>query len=492
MRTPLLFAAGWLVVGAVPSLSEAAPPRETVPGLVKALRQGEKPEQVRAAREIGSLGTAGKAAVPDLLALLRGKYNYELRTEAAHALAQIGPAAVPSLVGVLKDDDPFTRCEAARALARIGPDAAEAVRPLAEALNDDDALIRATAAYALGEIGSAAREAVAALIGRLSDTDKVRKEVIRALGRMGPAAVPDLVRALKDTPVFVRHGAAYALGLIGPEAGEAVPDLGRLLKDPDAGVRAVAAAALAEIGPEAGAVTDALVAALADKTPEVRAQSQAALARVGAPAVPALLHALLVKKATVRYRVLFVLGQIGPQARKAVNALIDALDDRDPRIVSLAALALGEIGPEARDAIRPLKGLFRSSSAEVRGSAALAVAKIDPGEDHPFQELHRQLKQFHPVGGPSPGLAAQLDKKRQAEIEMFLNYYVWITSFRFGDGLKNTSIALIEHHLTLEAIPAIVRTLNVLSQDAGGVVRVVERVQTERADLNYGRDFYFL
>src|SRR5262249_7774728 len=53
------------------------------------------------------------------------------------------------------------------------------------------------------------------------------------LARLGPeakAAVPALVRALKDRDPFVRDAAAGALGRIGPAAKEAAPELITLLE----------------------------------------------------------------------------------------------------------------------------------------------------------------------------------------------------------------------------------------------------------------------
>jgi HEAT repeat protein len=80
-----------------------------------------------------------------------------------------------------------------------------------------------------------------------------------ALGRIGAAAVPDLVRALGDPDPGVRLRAAEALARIGPDAKEAVPELIRLLSDEREHVetRKAAAWALGQIGPPAsGAVPE--------------------------------------------------------------------------------------------------------------------------------------------------------------------------------------------------------------------------------------------
>ena len=85
-------------------------------------------------------------------------------------------------------------------------------------------------------------ERIRELIERLGSTDPgVRRHAAEALGRIGPAAVPALIRALKDRHHLVRSSAAHALGGLGPAT---LPALIRALKDKDKGVRQHAAQAL--------------------------------------------------------------------------------------------------------------------------------------------------------------------------------------------------------------------------------------------------------
>ena len=75
-----------------------------------------------------------------------------------------------------------------------------------------------------------------------------RRKVAIALVKIGPAAVPALIGALKDKDGYVRQSAAYALGRIGPVAKDAVPALQAITKnDPERAARKAAAMALKKI-----------------------------------------------------------------------------------------------------------------------------------------------------------------------------------------------------------------------------------------------------
>src|SRR5256885_1672691 len=82
----------------------------------------------------------------------------------------------------------------------------------------------AEAALALGEIGPAAKGAVPALLATLKSDEVLLIEpfVLGTLGKIGEPAVPALIEALVAKEYRLRHGAAYALALIGPGAADAV------------------------------------------------------------------------------------------------------------------------------------------------------------------------------------------------------------------------------------------------------------------------------
>jgi HEAT repeat protein len=130
-----------------------------------------------------------------------------------------------------------------------------------------------------------------------------------------------------------------------PYEGKSVAELERMLHDPSPAVQAQGAFGLGRLGPEARS------------------------------AVPALIDALK-KDAIVRQNAALALGQIGPDAKEAVPALTEALTDSEWTVRRQAALALGHVGPEARRATPALKKLGADPDQLVRKAAQEALARI--------------------------------------------------------------------------------------------------------------------
>jgi Uri superfamily endonuclease len=148
-----------------------------------------------------------------LRALIGG--DEEAREEAAHALGALGEAGVPSLLGLLDDDDADVRCWAMWALACTGSH--QAVQPLMAALDDTDDDICTCAAMALGELRAA--EAAPALVAQLAGANGLLVRCAAdALEKIGEKAVSELVKALEHSRSQVRMWAARALGRIGSTA----------------------------------------------------------------------------------------------------------------------------------------------------------------------------------------------------------------------------------------------------------------------------------
>ncbi|MFT7639823.1 MAG: HEAT repeat protein [Pirellulaceae bacterium] len=208
-------------------------------------------------RAVGILTLHGESGIQALIqAMTEHNENGPPARSVASALGTIGKSAVPVLIKAMSDEMTVVRTNAAYALAKIGPDAHPAVDILIAALKDEDANLRAIASQALGRIGPAAKPAVSSLIELLDDKNRqVYTSSTRALGRIGAVddrVVPAIVKRLADERANARSAAAFALGNIGLEAKAAIPQLIELLKkDEDAFVRTGSASALKAMGPAA-------------------------------------------------------------------------------------------------------------------------------------------------------------------------------------------------------------------------------------------------
>jgi HEAT repeat protein len=259
------------------------------------------------------------------------------------------------------------------------------VPDLLRALGHPDAGVRANAAHALGDLGANAQVAVPALLRALGDdSEAVRRlalEALRKIGAPGKDDVPLLVAALKGRNPAARRYAAGALGQVGPDARPAAAALVAALRDGDAGLRQSAARALGQLGPDAKErALPALLDALGDDDAEVRAAAAEGLAALPLDAgdVSALLKLLRHRDAPVRAQAARALGKVGPEARKAVEALGEAVQDRNPAVRQAALEGLAGIGPDAAAVVEDVAGALQDPRKEVRRAAVEALGGIGP------------------------------------------------------------------------------------------------------------------
>ncbi|MFH1516918.1 MAG: HEAT repeat domain-containing protein [Pseudomonadota bacterium] len=116
-----------------------------------------------------------------------------------------------------------------------------------------------------------------------SNNEAVREAASRALDEIGPeaqAAIPKLLKSLKNREAEIRRSAIEALGNMGGKASETAPHLAGALRDKSAAVRASAAEALAKVRARADVALPALKEALNDTATNVREAAQAAIEKL--------------------------------------------------------------------------------------------------------------------------------------------------------------------------------------------------------------------
>jgi hypothetical protein len=106
-------------------------------------------------------------------------------------------------------------------------------------------------------------------------------------------------------------------------------------------------------------------------------QAAVRLHQQGRPILPALFHALQSNQLTTRLASLATLSLLGPEATPAVNTVMGFLhDDAPPELAAQSAYFLGQVGPGAARAMEALARLAQHGSPEVRDAANKAMAAI--------------------------------------------------------------------------------------------------------------------
>ncbi len=408
-----------------PQWTQSETARKSVPKLLKLLRNDDTGIRITGAEVLGEFGPAAEKAVPDLVKVLTDSDIFKV---AAQTLGKIGPVAIPDLIRVLGNEDEHVRHAAVRALEKIDPqwqqteDACKETTNFVKDLEKVDGAARTSAVRALGEIGPAVAPH---LVKLLADSD-VRSLAIKALGEMGPdaeqAAVPHLINVLASRNEDVRKLGSRSLEKIAPhwreseDALNAIPYFMNALREDktDSDDLANPAEALVEIGP---AAIQSLVEALADGNKEVFNIAARALKRIdlrwpqsdGAiKAVPHLAKALGNSQWFVRRAAAEVLGKIGPGAREAVPHLVKALADSNKKARSAIKSALDRVllknaphVPEEEDedasasdvqkeVVRLVKEMTDGSGA-ARSEAASALGEIGAAAGEAIPHLVKAL-----------------------------------------------------------------------------------------------------
>jgi HEAT repeat protein len=294
---------------------------------------------------------------------------------------------VQKLIQDLGSSTKQVRRDAAMNLGKMGPAAKEAVPALIKALNDQDRQVGENAVAAFADLGPVGIDAIPALIdgmgggnrGGRRRFDGRQQYVVHAayaLSRMGPNAIPPLVKALSNDDFSRREGAAIALGDMGPSAHEAIPALIADLGVDDNDLQHSASDALVQIGPES---VKPLIEALSAQTARTRQGAALALAGLGKTAKeagPKL--AELAEKETdngARIAALGSLGRVGVETGRSVPLLVQALRSNDEALRRAAVNGLALVRP-AKDAVPALETLLVDSDPAVRERAAHALSRL--------------------------------------------------------------------------------------------------------------------
>jgi HEAT repeat protein len=153
--------------------------RETIDRVLEKLSSDEWWERSNAIKTL--LSTDEKLYLPFLEKGLKNHENAVLRNASMEFYVALGERALPSLIRLMKDDDPEARIFAANLLGNIRNRGALPI--LVEGLRDPDVNVRLASTEALGKIGDA--DAVQPLSEVLQDEPWVAMAAITSLGDIG-------------------------------------------------------------------------------------------------------------------------------------------------------------------------------------------------------------------------------------------------------------------------------------------------------------------
>lgn len=349
--------------------------KPAIPPLVAVLSGAPSPSTAAGAALV--LGTlhAREGLEPTVRAMQRGALPLE---HGLRALAALGsPDALPAVLELLSDTDPAVRREAVRAASDLldparpdgrAVDPARAMLLDAATPNDEKvALVRL-----LGRTGSPrAQTVLVSLAG--SKSRALRLAVLEALGAsgtFGPDVENVLLQALDDESPEVRLASAASLarGGAGAVAGKLLERLS-VAAEQDRGALALALA---------GALSRSTDASLAERVAKVLPSTPDAardgllegLGRMRGEASGKVLRQLVVSNIDDRRKVAEALGGHPELA----SMLVAMLGDADPSVRANAVWSLGAAGK--REAIAPLSKLLADPDVAVAGNAAGALGRI--------------------------------------------------------------------------------------------------------------------
>jgi HEAT repeat protein len=207
----------------------------------------------------------------------------------------------------------------------------------------------------------------------------VRLSAIRCFGTLRDAqCVPSLIAILDgETNEEIRFEAIDALANCRKGSVRAIPCLSRCIKE-GGEIARIATRALAYIGPQS---VPTLIKALQDpKLGTLRQEVAVSLGIIGPDArqaVPALIDAMKDEDTGLRVQVCGALKKVGPSAYKAVPALAKTLSDSSASVRRCAAEALGSIGFSSRTALTALRIAANDADSGVAKAAKTAIQEIE-------------------------------------------------------------------------------------------------------------------
>jgi len=245
-------------------------------------------------------------------------------------------------------------------------------------------------------------DSVAFLAAQLRKLDSPPKAAYLALWPKLPATLKSKLRQ-PFSALPGRRRAVMVLRGMGPpftKSDLAFAALTAALNDPDDEVRSMAQGAIGDIGPQAKAAVGALIQSVRRRTDLINGIY--ALGRIGPDAkaaLPVLETIVTTRSGRERVYAAEALVKIGGSRRTGIEALLNELHGTNAHARAEAALALKLSGPEAKAVAPALISALQDSDQLVRFNAATALAAMGLETKEAVAVLTKEAASDEPFGG---------------------------------------------------------------------------------------------
>jgi hypothetical protein len=329
------------------------------------------------------------------------RYDLTRNEETLAALKRLGTDAVPYLIEqtISTNEDSAAMTNFCRILDVL-PASWNLPRPLTSWVMSEEAPI------VLREIKPPAWQLLALMEKPLKSTNHFeRRQALFILGTVGDGAeqvVPYLVTAVKDTNDWGGPVAIKSLGWIGPRAREAVPALIEVLQEfggtNQPGIGWTTAITLGKIGVPAPAAVPLVRKMFEQETNwNLRCGLASALFRIDPSQTDALdfltdgvtNH----QPANARWIAAEQLATIGPSAKAAIPALLQALESTNDNLLFVVPRALTNMGVAPQTFLPLMKKQLEATEDAPRITAAVCILEVDPTDHDSHLVLMKTMEQ---------------------------------------------------------------------------------------------------
>lgn len=340
------------------------------------------------------------------------------------AIVKQGDALVPDLTKLLKEGPRSERALVASVLADIasrdGSQGKTAIPALCELLNAKDRSAANEAARALGAIGP---DAVPAVVKTLKAVENQPDALFaaRVLVRIGPgakAAAPAVLSVLKaNGDPQIRLACIQVLDAVKSVDGATVEELLKIAAaDPKAAYYQVhLIVALGKVGPNAKAAIPFLAKTMKDAPePHFRIHALESLARID-PASPQLTEGLvrmLDSPDMPKLMVLESLSKGGTLTKEGLKAIEERLRDRDSAIRLQAAVVFGKTNADHPAVVSILIESLQERDPRMRRQAAEAIGQLRPRDEAVLEALTQRARDADPEVRKAVAVAIGIYQKK--------------------------------------------------------------------------------